>query len=58
MPPGTSQHRCGADIETDLKETGCGVWSRFKWLRIRLLVHSCELNNDPSGCKQGGKFLD
>jgi len=58
VPCGTSQHRHGADIETDLKETGCGVWSRFKWLGIGLVVGSCEHNNDPSGCIQGREFLD
>ena len=48
MPPGTSKRRCGADIEVDLQETGCGVWSKFKWLRIGLVVCSCEHNNVPN----------
>jgi hypothetical protein len=48
MPPETSQLRCGADIETDDKETGCGVWSRLKWLTIGLVVGSCEHSNVPN----------
>jgi hypothetical protein len=58
MPPGTSQYICDSSIKTDVKEMGCGVWSGFIWLRIGLVVGSCEHDNDPSGCIKCRKFLD
>jgi hypothetical protein len=33
-PLGRLRRRWENGIRMDLRETGCGVWSRFGWLRI------------------------
>jgi hypothetical protein len=46
------------DINMDLQELGCGVWSGSSWLRIETGGGACECGNEPSGSIKWRESLD
>jgi hypothetical protein len=46
------------NIEMDLQEVGCGVWTGSSWLRIGTVGGTCECGNEISCSIKCAEFLD
>lgn len=46
------RHRWEDNVEMELKDVGCRVWTEFIWLKIGTNGSFCEHGNKPLGTKQ------